>query len=141
MAGAAVYLVLRIGLNDQITLFIQVFMPLVMFATYFFFLGKAGKIVPSEQDDEEEKAALIGSKYRSEEGRKRWFEVKLFNREESQYWKSHVKYIPRLIKYMVPLFLVYAAEYMINQGLFELLYQRDSRLGKLNLNHGGQYRM
>ena len=31
-----------------------------------------------------------------------------------------------LLKYMIPLFLVYFAEYFINQGLFELLYFKNS---------------
>lgn len=41
-----------------------------------------------------------------------------------------------LIKYMIPLFLVYFAEYFLNQGLFELLYFKDSFLKK----HSDQYR-
>lgn len=40
-----------------------------------------------------------------------------------------------LIKYMIPLFLVYFAEYFLNQGLFELLYFKDS-----SIKHSDQYR-
>lgn len=40
-----------------------------------------------------------------------------------------------LIKYMIPLFLVYWAEYFINQGLFELLYFKNSTFA-----HKDQYR-
>ncbi len=40
-----------------------------------------------------------------------------------------------LLKYMIPLFFVYFAEYFINQGLFELLYFRDS-----SIEHKSQYR-
>ncbi|XP_043372970.1 battenin isoform X3 [Dermochelys coriacea] len=40
-----------------------------------------------------------------------------------------------LLKYLLPLALVYFAEYFINQGLFELLYFRDSVL-----THAQQYR-
>ncbi|CAM4580083.1 battenin isoform X1 [Caretta caretta] len=40
-----------------------------------------------------------------------------------------------LLKYLLPLALVYFAEYFINQGLFELLYFRDSAL-----THAQQYR-
>ena len=39
-----------------------------------------------------------------------------------------------LLKYMVPLFIVYYAEYLINQGLFELLYFKDT------FSHKVQYR-
>ena len=66
--------------------------------------------------------------------------VKLLNKEEAAFWWSHVKYIPRLIKYMVPLFVVYTAEYMINQGLFELLYYPDTHIGGLCLDQKAQYR-
>ena len=57
------------------------------------------------------------------------------------YWLAHVKYIPRLWKYMVPLFFVYAAEYMINQGFFELLYNRDTHVGSLCISQEAQYRL
>lgn len=157
VAGAAVYLLLRIGLSDQVTLFIQVFMPLVMIVSYFLLLGKAGKAPPpreeagseGEEEDDETKA-LISSESESGGGggggerktwAERWREVRFFKKEEKEAWRSHVAYIPRLVKYMVPLFLVYVAEYMINQGLFELLYQGDTHLGKLTIGHGEQYRI
>lgn len=66
--------------------------------------------------------------------------VKLFNKEEMAFWWSHVKYIPRLIKYMIPLFAVYTAEYMINQGLFELFYYPNTHIGGLCLDQKSQYR-
>ena len=57
------------------------------------------------------------------------------------YWLSHVKYIPHLWKYMLPLFLVYWAEYMINQGFFELLYNANTHVGHLCINQEAQYRL
>ena len=57
------------------------------------------------------------------------------------FWWSHVKYIPRLWKYMLPLFVVYWAEYMINQGFFELLYNANTHIGSLCINQEGQYRL
>ena len=41
-----------------------------------------------------------------------------------------------MLKYMIPLFFVYYAEYFINQGLFELLYFKDSFIKE----HKIQYR-
>lgn len=41
---------------------------------------------------------------------------------------------------MIPLFAVYAAEYLINQGLFELLYYENTHIGGLCLNQHAQYR-
>ncbi|XP_042205687.1 battenin-like [Homarus americanus] len=45
--------------------------------------------------------------------------------------------IPSLLRYMVPLTVVYIAEYVINQGLLELIYFPQE---KMWLNHHEQYR-
>lgn len=49
---------------------------------------------------------------------------------------SKYRLIPKLLKYMIPLMLVYFAQYFINQGLFELLYFPDSTIS----DHRSQYR-
>ncbi|CAG0895604.1 unnamed protein product [Darwinula stevensoni] len=49
--------------------------------------------------------------------------------------KRKFQYIPSLLHLMLPLMLVYVAEYFINQGLFELVYFRG-----ISLNHHEQYR-
>ena len=54
--------------------------------------------------------------------------------------REHVRYIPKLFWYMVPLFAVYIAEYMINQGLFELLYYQNTRAFTLCVDAHEQYR-
>ena len=46
MAGALVYAALTFLISAKASLLIQLFMPLVMLATYFFILGKPGKILP-----------------------------------------------------------------------------------------------
>ena len=40
-----------------------------------------------------------------------------------------------LVKYMIPLFIVYFAEYFINQGLFELLYFKDAFIKEHKLQY------
>ncbi|RNA03656.1 Battenin [Brachionus plicatilis] len=47
-----------------------------------------------------------------------------------------IKLIRHILKFMIPLFLVYFFQYFINQGLFELLYFKDSFLKQ----HSEQYR-
>jgi hypothetical protein len=49
---------------------------------------------------------------------------------------NKIKLIRPLLKYMIPLFLVYFAEYFINQGLFELLYFKNAFIK----DHKLQYR-
>ena len=50
--------------------------------------------------------------------------------------KQKLELMRPLLKYMIPLFLVYFAQYFINQGLFELLYFKDSSISE----HESQYR-
>ena len=47
MAGALVYTVLTFAISPDVTLMIQVFVPVIMLLTYFFILGKPGTILPS----------------------------------------------------------------------------------------------
>ncbi len=56
---------------------------------------------------------------------------------ESLTFVNKLKLVKPLIKYMIPLFLVFFSEYVINQGLFELLYFKDNYLIK---DHSSQYR-
>ncbi|CAH1733350.1 battenin [Aphis gossypii] len=53
----------------------------------------------------------------------------------SQSLSNKISYIPSLLKFMIPLGLVYFFEYLINQGLFELVY-----FEKIWLTHSEQYR-
>ncbi len=171
MAGALVYLVLRFSLSPQATLLIQLFTPVLMLVTYFFVLGKPGTILPTEVkghrhgigedaahssqgDDDKEDWLLHSEEESGEEGvaftgtaneenrRENRFHIKLFNREELEYWWSHVKYVPRLLfRYMFPLFAVYMAEYMINQGLYELFLYPHTHLGGIHVSQASQYRV
>lgn len=135
MGGALAYLVLRMFLSPAVTLYVQTAIPLVMVLTYVFVLGKPGKIVPSDRKNindslREEPPDMNGKPFEEAEpliqeevhvkDEKR--KIRFFNPEELRYWLQHMKYIPRLWKYMLPLFVVYIAEYMINQSLFEQLY-------------------
>ncbi|XP_060846817.1 battenin [Rhopalosiphum padi] len=53
----------------------------------------------------------------------------------SQSLSNKLSYVPSLLKFMIPLGLVYFFEYLINQGLFELVY-----FEKIWLTHAEQYR-
>lgn len=52
-------------------------------------------------------------------------------------FRNFLLLLRQLAKYMIPLFLVYYAEYFINQGLYELAYFRDD---KVIPDHKTQYR-
>ncbi|XP_025207270.1 battenin [Melanaphis sacchari] len=53
----------------------------------------------------------------------------------TQSFSKKLSYVPSLLKFMIPLGLVYFFEYLINQGLFELVY-----FEKIWLTHAEQYR-
>ncbi|CAI8008680.1 Battenin [Geodia barretti] len=96
-----------------------------------FLLTKPSKLLPSQNSH---------SSSQAEDDKTRRIKFKFINREEARYFVSHMKYIPYLVKYMMPLYLVYVSEYMINQGLFELLYYKNTRLGTICLDQKDQYR-
>ncbi|RNA16684.1 Battenin [Brachionus plicatilis] len=49
--------------------------------------------------------------------------------------RDKFKLLPPLLKFMIPLFLVYFAEYFINQGLFELLYFKNAFIKQHKLQY------
>uniref|UniRef100_A0A336KKH1 CSON005562 protein n=1 Tax=Culicoides sonorensis TaxID=179676 RepID=A0A336KKH1_CULSO len=48
---------------------------------------------------------------------------------------DRIKFLPKLLKYAIPLFVIYFSQYFINQGLFELIY-----FPKIWLSKADQYR-
>ncbi|CAF5030987.1 unnamed protein product, partial [Rotaria sp. Silwood1] len=50
-------------------------------------------------------------------------------------FRSRIKLVKPLLKYMIPLTIVYFAEYLINQGLYELIFFRNT-----SMSHPTQYR-
>ncbi|XP_064399119.1 battenin-like isoform X3 [Halichondria panicea] len=157
VGASLVYAGLKTFLRADVTLYIQVVVPVIMFLTYLLILGKPGSIVPEEvegqssggggkeivneedNDKHNEQATLLSEDppppYPSPRRR-----CPGLNKAERKYWWEHVKYIPHLWKYMLPLFAVYAAEYMINQGFFELLYNQNTYIGTFCLDQATQYR-
>ena len=155
VGGAVVYAVLKTFLSVKVTLLLQLFVPVLIFFTYFLILGPAdskatgtwgcgssrktnlvqGGGGTSDNDvspllnDEDQDELIVNDTPLSLKEKIRGHEL----------W-SHVRYIPRLFRYMLPLFLVYSAEYTINQGLFELLYSPNTHLGHLCLDQQAQYR-
>ncbi len=162
------YLVLRTFLSTQVTVLMQVFMPVLLLINFTFILGKPSPnpVVTSDRrydlrkeaekkymDSESDRTSLLLSEGESSLKTSRSvYHTKpqketettgctVFNKHESVHWRSHVQYVPRLLKYMLPLFVVYIAEYMINQGLYELFVYPDPHLGKIKIDQPAQYRV
>ena len=94
------------GLSARTSLIIMVTIPILMMVTYLFILTSPALSIKKVDDEESTVSLLEESKHK---------QINLTLNE-----KLHL--IPGLFKYMVPLTLVYFAEYFINQGLHELLY-------------------
>ena len=119
------YAGLRTFLSVKVTILLQLVVPVVLLLSYLLLLTKTAKIPPSQAPVESGKQRV---------------KFKIIRREEAGLFLSHLKYIPRLAKFMVPLYLVYISEYMINHSLFELLYYPHTSLGQLCFDQQAQYR-
>jgi len=159
VGGAIAYAVLKTFLSPKVTLLIQLFVPVAIFLSYFFILGPAdsktketwgcgfsAKKSKPQKDSmdcgvaEDDMSPLLNDTKRQDQLVVNVAPLSLKKRVKCHQLWSHVRYIPRLFRFMLPLFLVYAAEYSINQGLFELLYSPNTHLGHFCLDQHGQYR-
>ncbi|XP_055904116.1 battenin-like [Eupeodes corollae] len=97
-----------IGLNSRDTMLIMMSVPLLQCVAFWVILRK-----PQEKSD-----TAISVIDMSEDSQK------------LEGYLERLKYMSKLLKYMIPLLFVYFFEYFINQGLFELEYFENSFLDK-----------
>ncbi|XP_074854587.1 battenin isoform X2 [Carettochelys insculpta] len=126
LLGALSYLGLTLaGLSPRHTLLLMLCVPLAMLLSYYFLLvPPSGLPRWSWRDDAGQQEPLLGGPPAEQGGG---------GTELTLQTKGRI--VKGLLKYLLPLVLVYFAEYFINQGLFELLYFRDAAL-----THAQQYR-
>ncbi|XP_068919957.1 battenin isoform X5 [Petaurus breviceps papuanus] len=127
--GALSYLGLTmVGLSPENTLISMLGIPVLLLATYFLLL-KSPDSLASQRDGVLETSAqqplIAGENSKPPDSN---FKLSLSFSDRWNVFKG-------LLKYIVPLALVYFAEYFINQGLFELLFFRNT-----SLSHAQQYR-
>lgn len=96
------------GLSPRNTLFVMVIIPITMAISYFMILVKPTTIYTQTVTADDDSQALLDD---STNAKKIHLTV-----------KEKLKLVVPLLKYMIPLVLVYFAEYFINQGLMEILY-------------------
>ena len=143
VGGSVIYTVLTLYLTPRVAILLQVALPILMGVAYLFLLttphqqvAKVDRdIIVSSEDEKSIQLQSLDDKMLSTK-------VTTGIRIKSAWaWlEAQTRYIPNLFRYMVPLFIVFAAEYMINQGLFELLYYRNTSLGTWCLDGHLQYR-
>nr|XP_048316080.1 battenin isoform X1 [Myodes glareolus]XP_048316081.1 battenin isoform X1 [Myodes glareolus]XP_048316082.1 battenin isoform X1 [Myodes glareolus]XP_048316083.1 battenin isoform X1 [Myodes glareolus] len=128
LLGSLSYLGLtQAGLSPQHTLLSMLGIPILLLASYFLLLTSPEAQDPGGEDEAETAARqpLIGTETPASNPGSGW---DLSFQERWTVFKG-------LLRYITPLVLVYFAEYFINQGLFELLYFRNT-----SLSHAQQYR-
>ncbi|KAM6156178.1 battenin isoform 2-T2 [Rhynchocyon petersi] len=128
LLGALSYLGLtQAGLSPQHTLLSMLGIPAILLTSYFFLLTSPAPQDPGGEDEAE--AAARQPLMRTEAlDPKPDSSSKLSFQEKWTIFKS-------LLPHIIPLVLVYFAEYFINQGLFELIFFRNT-----SLSHAEQYR-
>lgn len=135
--GALSYLGLTVaGLSPRSSLLVMLIIPMLLLVSYFFLLLPPPSL----------------PRWRFPKGSSRRYtpthQRPLLNESSAQQTGPHLtpsgphltllkkwQIIKSLLKYMIPLSLVYFAEYFINQGLFELIYFPD-----ITTSHSEQYR-
>ncbi|XP_069033456.1 battenin isoform X2 [Embiotoca jacksoni] len=142
VAGSLLYSgFVQAGLSPRTTLLIMLLVPCGMLMSYFFLLlhppslpqWRSSEAEDAAEEEEEERRQLMeGEEEEEEEGEESTTEVRTL-RPLTFTEKLHV--IRGLLRFVIPLGLVYFAEYFINQGLMELLYFPD-----FFLSHAQQYR-
>jgi len=123
--GAGTYsLLTQCGVTPRMAVLLMLFVPVGMFFTYFFLIK-----VPSHQGYTEVPSQVISAEQDHVIGQDQ------HELQQQLILIEKIRQIPSLFKYMIPLGIVYYFEYMINQGLFELLYFPESVF-----SHSQQYR-
>ncbi|KAG8513596.1 Battenin [Galemys pyrenaicus] len=128
LLGALSYLgFTQVGLSPQHTLLSMLGIPALLLVSYFLLLVPPELQDPGGEDEAETSARqplMNNEAPKSKPGSSSDFSP----------WEKWTVF-KGLLRYIIPLVLVYFAEYFINQGLFELLFFR-----KASLNHAQQYR-
>ena len=124
LIGSFIYAFLTtFGLSPRDTILVMLCVPVIMLLAYY--------ILPPENYEKNNDDEFITENYEIQHnGLVKNIEIEKINVYEK------IILVKPLIKYMIPLFLVYFSEFFINQGLFELIYFGDG----LIKDHKQQYR-
>ncbi|KAI1884678.1 hypothetical protein AGOR_G00228890 [Albula goreensis] len=127
VAGALLYSAFtQAGLSPRVTLLVMLVVPAFMAISYFFLLE-----FPHLSRSGEETRPLLREDPDEAEGKKR--EERGHTGELN--CREKINILKGLLKFVIPLAVVYFAEYFINQGLLELLF-----FPGFYLSHAEQYR-
>lgn len=128
-----------IGVKPRDAILIMLFIPVLMALSYIV-LPTPTRSLEDDTDSNETETEIVlrNNQDRPSSRISEYTELDAESRScfSKETFIMQLKLLKKLQKYMIPLFLVYFAEYFINQGLFELLYFKDAFIK----NHKEQYR-
>lgn len=114
---------ISIGLSPTNTMLIMLIVPIIEGIAFWGILRNPNGIPKQELESQNlQTMCKQDSSITKEEGEE----------EENFSFNDKIRYMPSLLKYMIPLFLVYFAEYFINQGLVSM--QKSSKYKKIKFN-------
>lgn len=98
-----------IGLSPTLTMLIMLIVPLIEGLAFWLLLRDPNEIPQHELELESQNPQTMG------------IQESIVTKEEEEFsFNDKIRYMPSLLKYMLPIFLVYFAEYFINQGLVSM---------------------
>lgn len=135
LAGAGVYSLLTYVITPRVTILVMLVVPVVMACTFWILIVHP----KSNTLDSVASRRLLESNDTSTNNdfdmNTTESSLSVFNSEDETTFTYKLKLVkPLILKFMLPLGLVYFFEYFINQGFFELLYFPDT------IEHKKQYR-
>ncbi|XP_036408536.1 battenin [Megalops cyprinoides] len=138
VAGALLYSALtQAGLSPRVTLLVMLVVPAAMAVSYFFLLvfppsfpqwhcNEGGEELSWDRGPQERRPLIMDEEEEEEKGE---------THAGALTCKEKLVILRGLLKFIIPLAIVYFAEYFINQGLLELLF-----FPGYSLSHAEQYR-
>ncbi|CAH0777583.1 unnamed protein product [Bemisia tabaci] len=127
-----------LGLSSTATLYTLISVPVLMAIAFWIILdrpnisGSSSTSASAQSGESSESYQNSGRKIEEDANSSAYL---VPTARSTHTFSERLSIMPKLVKYMVPLGLVYFFEYLINQGLFELLYFRN-----IWLTHNDQYR-
>lgn len=98
-----------IGLSPTLTMLIMLIVPLIEGLAFWLLLRDPNEIPQHELELESQNPQTMD------------IQESIVTKEEEEFsFNDKIRYMPSLLKYMLPIFLVYFAEYFINQGLVSM---------------------
>ncbi|CAF1095095.1 unnamed protein product, partial [Didymodactylos carnosus] len=124
-------------ISPQTTMLILLFIPVLEVISYFMIGASSAAAKHSHYEAVIGKSKQQTNSEQGSEGEEEEDETKIVTPLSP---RRKLDLIKPLLKYMIPLTLVYFAEYLINQGLYELIFFRNVYIGKELVKHDEQYR-